>query len=105
MDRRKMNGDRKLAPTLEPLAVNGGVPKQTNPSSSHLRVHDEFHANIRPIQYQDANLALLLRDSDIRRRMGNAGLARFEEHYTFEKFEKRLSDLLCRTYPEAEVSL
>jgi len=39
-------------------------------------------------------LARLLSDADMRHQMGRAGLIRFQEHYTFDKFQTRLSNLL-----------
>jgi phosphatidyl-myo-inositol dimannoside synthase len=39
-------------------------------------------------------LACILSDSNVRQRMGNAGLARFQQYYTFDKFETRLGNLL-----------
>ena len=36
----------------------------------------------------------LLRDDELRKRMGEAGRRRVEENYTFEHFQKRLSQVL-----------
>jgi phosphatidylinositol alpha-1,6-mannosyltransferase len=40
----------------------------------------------------------LLGDSARRRAMGEAGLARFEEHFTFEKFRERLDAVMRRSF-------
>jgi phosphatidylinositol alpha-1,6-mannosyltransferase len=48
-----------------------------------------------------ARVVAVLADPDLRRRLGQAGLRRYEAEYTFDRFRARLGDILVRAFTPA----
>lgn len=62
----------------------GGIPEMVIQNETGFLVESK-----NPQMLAD-KLALLLNDRELRTKMGNLGLKRFSEYYTFEKFEKNM---------------
>jgi glycosyltransferase involved in cell wall biosynthesis len=62
----------------------GGIPEMVIQNETGFLVESK-----NPQMLAD-KLALLLNDRELGTKMGNLGLKRFSEYYTFEKFEKNM---------------
>ena len=83
-------------------AMEAGIPcvGSTADAAGDIIVHGETGMLVDPDDREALGEALvrLLRDRELRGRMGEAGRRRFEAEFTFERFRDRLVPILARTF-------